>query len=230
MKKIILALIIALATSNFTYSQNQPIERSYIAVNGVGELRLAPDSLVINVTLRESASAQRSEIDKMEQDMISAVRSCGLDPSKVIRSLDYSTSAYKRKNISSVKRFSITLDSPAAVNDIFSSLNRADIKDVDLVLVSLKGMKEIELKAKVLAIKDAKLKAQTILEAIDNRVGSPIYIEEERYYTQPIYMARSAKNMLSDESLEAGSGNSEPQIEYREVVVKSTIKAHFSIL
>lgn len=225
MKKIILGL--ALLTAAVAVNAQEVSSRDYIEVTGTYTHKSAPDSIVVNIMLTDTATAAKSTINEQEQDMINVLKKCSIDTKTALRANTFSTSAAKRKNIAAQKSFSLTLNSSEKVDELFSGLNEKGITNVGIVLMTLKNMEVIQLSCKAKALENAKHEATTLLNAIGAKLGKPIYIMDSRsYFPVGVYAKTRA---LAMDSAGSNSVESEPAVEFNDVVITSNITARFLI-
>jgi len=164
-------------------SKGQEISKKQITVTGSAEMSIDPDEVEISVVLYTS----RADFEKKEEEFIATCRKHKIPEDQLAfkgsssnwsywnnwyywwyyRSTSYQTQTYK-----------IKLNSNVNLMEFVKELNKSWIQNISISSTSNKNMTLYRKEVKKEAIRMAKEKATYLLEAIDEKIGSVISVEE----------------------------------------------------
>lgn len=182
MKKTILILSVILAFAFATKAQDT---KNTIKVIGTAEMEIVPDEIYMSVTLREYTNKEKKKmtIEELEKNLVNFIEKATTTDKKDIK-MD-NMSAYvlsmKRKNKDEVitKSYDVKFKNAQQVYQLYSVMDSLGISKAYVSKYSHSKMDEYKKQIKVNAIKAAKEKATYLLEAIGERAGKAINIEEK---------------------------------------------------
>ena len=184
MKKTILIISAIFAFAFTTKAQDAKAEHS-IKVIGTAELEIVPDEIYMSVTLREYTNKEKKKmtIEELEKNLVNYIEKVTTTDKKDIK-MD-NMSAYvlsmKRKNKDEIitKSYDVKFKNSQQVYMLYSVMDSLSISKAFVSKYSHSKMDEYKKQIKVNAIKAAKEKATYLLEAIGEKVGKAIYVEEK---------------------------------------------------
>ncbi len=184
MKKIILILSAIFAFAFTTKAQETKAEHS-IKVIGTAEMEIVPDEIYMSVTLREYTNKDKKKftIEELEKNLVNYIEKVTTTDKKDIK-MD-NMSAYvlsmKRKNKDEVisKSYDVKFKNSQQVYMLYSVMDSLGISKAFVSKYSHSKMDEYKKQIKINAIKAAKEKATYLLEAIGEKSGKAINIEEK---------------------------------------------------
>lgn len=235
MKFFILALFFTVFAMNISAQQTvlNPLNSTpYIDVTGQGEIEIIPDEIFISFTLKERMDGKNKiTIAQQEKKLRTQLQEINFDfknLSLADASADYTKVRWRKKDFMASKDFTIKVNNVPEVNEIFIILDDVNAKDATIAKTSHSKIQQFRKDVKIMAIKAAKEKAAYLLEAIGEKVGSPLYIQEKEYY-EPLtrqVRVKSLSNMKMD-VLEADK--LEPEISFQKIKLKYKVSARFAI-
>ena len=167
------------------YSQNEETnacEQPYIEVTGTAKREVVPDKIFITITLKEKTIDRKTyTIQEQENVLKSIVSSLNIGMDKLSLSDSNSKVFYKRrreKGILLSKEYVLEVSNPQQVDIVFESLSNNNIKEASITKTEHSEIIQIRKEVRIDAIKAAKEKAEYLLLAIDEELGSPIEITE----------------------------------------------------
>ncbi|MBN9295915.1 MAG: SIMPL domain-containing protein [Filimonas sp.] len=215
MKKILLAVMITLG-SMYAMAQDKTAPQRTINVTGIAEMEIVPDEIYVRVELKEydKKGAGKIDIEAIRNRFLEACKSIGLTD-KDISVQSYS--GYDSNNNWDVKKkkkenpdmkagitYEIKLSSTSKMNELVNKMDDEATQSFAISHVSHSKLDEYKKELKIKAIKAAKEKAIYLAEAIDEKVGQAITIndaEEINNYPRPMYanmMMKSADTAGGD--------------------------------
>lgn len=176
---------------------------------GQGVVKVAPDMATFEVGVfsnSKSAADASVQTNLKAQKVIAALKDLGLKPNEyrtadvsVTSNYDYKTDTWTGYTASNT--IVVTVCDLLKAGEILDKVVEAGGTRVSSLNMSVKDMKPHLAKARALAVKDAKNRADTLAAAAGATVGKPKRIEEDagRYYRPGVYYAT--------DSVRSGSGS-----------------------
>ncbi len=184
MKKII--LLVCMICSFQIQSQNDQTdscEQPYIEVTGTAKREVVPNRIFITILLKEKTIDKKTyTIQQQENALRSIIESLNIGMDKLALSDSNSQIFYKRRREKGVvlsKEYVLEVSTLQQLNSVFESLNNNNIKEASVTKTEHSEIIQIRKEVRIDAIKAAKEKAEYLLSAIDEEIGSPIEISED---------------------------------------------------
>lgn len=185
--KSILILSILLI-SFFSFSQNGVknfIDQPFIEITGTSEIEITPNEIYVKITLNESDKRGNKSIEELEREMISRLKSIGVDADNCLTILDFD-GYYQRKFLSenkvvNRKSYQLIVNSGKSLGNVYQVLDALKISNVSIIKTSHTEIEKIKRNLKINAIKVAKEKATDYCIALDQTLGKAIYISENQF-------------------------------------------------
>jgi uncharacterized protein len=206
-----------------------------ITVNGSAELEIVPDEIYVMVDLKEyeKKGSGKVSIDKIRQDFLTAVRTLGLPDSAVsVAAYDgYNGNPWlRKKNKKDVLYASITyqvkLKTAAQVDQLVDKLDDNATNNFYIARTSHSKLAEFKKNLKIQAVKAAKEKAGYLAEAINEKIGDAVTINEPNEYFQPYYNSMANVRMQKAEAMDQAA---EPQADFKKMKLKYDVTVVFAL-
>jgi uncharacterized protein YggE len=209
--------------------------RKKITVSGTAEQEVTPDIIYLSISLKEylkdGNSKKKVEITDLENQLFNAIQKAGLAKENLtINSLSsYNTVAEKKKNPEFLvaKQYRLKVTDLNKWNEIIGSVDPKGVAYTNIESYDYSKIEVLKKELKIKALQAAKLKATYLVEALGDKLGSVIDIQEvnNESYPQPVYrtnmmMARSA---VADESAAA------PEIDFKKIKLSYIMNTVFEI-
>lgn len=231
MKRLFLvAAAIALTTGAFAQINSTAIQ-NYVEVTGTSEVTLTPDRFFVKITLDESDTKGRYDIEKQQKELISRLKKAGIDTSKQLK-VDNMVSQYeKRKEAYSRASYILELDSEQAIAKVYEILDDLYISHAYLMRTECSTMDSARTKARTAAILNARTAAQELAGALGQNIGRCIYIHDHsndykptnnNYEFRPMYLKSAANSQPQADSVEES-------IELKDIKYTYRVDAKFSL-
>jgi uncharacterized protein YggE len=227
MKKISL---IALLTFFVLHLQAQTLDlRRKIEVTGTAEIEVTPDIIYISISLKEYMDGKKKiGIESLERALQTAVLKSGIPKENFMvndiasynfnwdrKSPDYLASKQYRIKVSDLSKWNQLLAGVDARGLKYSAIESYDYSKLEAVKKELKTQ----------ALKAAREKAVYLAEAVGEKVGMALEINEQSNegYSQPMYRTQMA--MKTD----AAGGEAMPDIDFKKIKLTAQIRAVFEL-
>ncbi len=188
MKKLIFLSGFSLLFSA-SYSQQtaaNPFPKT-ISVNGSAEMEIVPDQIFVNVVLREyqKKGESKKELETLKNDFLAACKTAGIADSviSIVSYTGYNDYFGLRKKKKAPDLFAgityqVKFSASKQMDDLVDKLDDEATQRFDIVNTGHSKMSEFRKQLKIQAVKAAKDKAIYLTEAIGEKLGSAIKVEE----------------------------------------------------
>lgn len=228
MKRIFFLLLLALVTHTLIAQQEPSLKT--ITVSGSAEMEIVPDQIYVMVELKEyKKGGNRIELESIKKDFLNYCKQAGLADSVV------SIAAYQGGNLYWWKK---------KKEDLYSSISYqvkfSDSKNMDALVALLDDnatesfqilrtyhtrMSEFRRQLKIEAIKAAKDKASYMAEAIDEKAGEAISINEVENNSSWYPVA----NAVSQVSSRYNAGSNDGGVNFKTMKLRYEVTAVFAL-
>lgn len=224
MKRLILIPFLLLP---FFLSAQENFKEPFIEVTGTAYREIEPNEIYVLIRLKEfEENRQKVPLEKIEKDFYNAVKKAGIERNRVeLADAGSDLEKFRRRDKEAYreKTFQIKLTSAAELEKFIGELSPVDVDSVDVTRLSHSDYEQIMLDLKVEALKTARAKAETLLQAIDATLGKPLMVRDFDF-VQP-YMEMKANVRMMD----AAQGAQEESIAFRKIKLRAQITAQFAI-
>ena len=225
-----------LSTSLFAQERN-PFPRT-ITVNGSAEMEIVPDEIYVQVYLKEyeKKGGGKITIDKIRQDFLTAVRSLGL-PDTSISVSGYDANNYnpwwrkknKKEELYASITYQVKLRNTAQVDQLVDKLDDNATQNFYISRTTHSKLDEFKRNLKIQAVKAAKDKAQYLSDAVGEKVGVAVTINEPGEYFQPYYGDVAANRMLKAEAAQSAAPADQPQADFKKMKLRYDVTVVFEL-
>jgi uncharacterized protein YggE len=231
MKKLIIVAIIALFGMN---AMAQQVDlRKKITVSGTAETEVTPDIIYINISLKEylrdNNSKKKVEITELENQLYNAVLKAGIEKEDLminnVSSFSYATEKKKNPDFLASKQYRLKVSDLNKWNQIIGAVDAKGISSTNIESFDYSKMTSLKKELKIKALIAAKEKATYMVEALGDKLGNVIDIQEieNNAYPQPMYKANVS--MMRAESADAASSD----IDFKKIKLTFVVNTVFEI-
>ncbi len=182
-----------------------------ISVSGTGEVSAEPDQAIVSLTVSATdlnVNKAKLDADKKYQAVLDAAKNQGVKKADIkISSINLNPEYQWRDNSQILigtrvsRSLSITLNEIEGVAPLLQELVEGGVSNIDQVQTGFQNRSELERKALVAAISDAKEKAEFLAEQFDKQLGSAYTITENNR-SQPMFRSHS-EGMMQAKTMSA---------------------------
>ena len=236
MRKVLFLLTLTVYALIVTAQQN-PFPKT-ITVSGSAEMEIVPDEIYVSVELKEYyKSGNKIGLEKIKADFLGLCQKAGL-PDSVI-----SIAAYEGGNLYWWKKkrkkddllasisYQVKFSDSKTMDNLVVLLDDDATENFQVVRTSHSRMTEFRRQLKVKAIKAAKEKAEYLTEAINEKAGEAVSINEmDNYYSN--YMNsyyNVGGNALSNYSTAATGNDSNGAVDFKKMKLRFEVSVVFAL-
>lgn len=236
MKRFTLTVIAIAATifaGNMLFAQNAQ-ENNCIEVSARVEKQITPDIIYIGITINGQSGKGKDYIENKEKEMTRLLQELKIDVAKnlTVQDMNSDLKRYflKKDNILATKSYILKVSAANEVAAVFDALNSIGISDVSLNRTAISPELEKQVKDELLAsaAKKALENASILAEAVGNKAGKVIYIQNYYNFAQPYaanFSLRNAKSVATDGVVE----ESIPTLEISKSTISINVMCRFAI-
>ena len=199
---------------------------SYVEIVGTAEKEVEPDIFYLSFSLDESDNAKKIDINAMEQRMLAALQSLGIDTKNDLTVTGMSGDDWYwwwRKSHKKYQRktYSLKMENLDLVNKSCDKLDSLKVS-YRLSKVDYSQMDELKKEVQQEAVRAARQKAENLLSGENKKVNELIYLQEkEAFNNQSLYRNSYDNYALKSVAYESPS--------FKKIKVSYDVVARFSI-
>ncbi|HEY0668605.1 MAG TPA: SIMPL domain-containing protein [Sphingobacteriaceae bacterium] len=233
MKRIFLAVLtIVLA---FPVMAQTLDTRKKIEVIGSAEAEVTPDIIFVGISLREylrdNNSKKKVEIEELERQLQTAVLNAGIPKENFtinnISSYNWTWEKKKNPDFLASKQYRIKISDLNKYNQIISAVDPKGIQYSNVEGYDYSKLESLKRELKIKALQAAKEKATYLAEAISERVGGALEIQEinNEYYPQPMYQ----RNVMMKGDMTMAEAAPMPDIDFKKIKLNYQMRVIFEL-
>jgi uncharacterized protein len=237
MKRIAFTLsMILLVFSSFSQPDKTPYPRT-ITVTGSAEMEIIPDEIYVQVDLKEydKKGQGKVSIDRIKQDFLNTAKALGI-PDSLVSIAGYDGNNWnpwwrkknKKEELYASISYQIKLKNSKQVDDLVDRLDDNATQNFFIQRTSSSRMEELRKKLKIEAIKAAKVKAAYLAEAIDEKIGVAVSINEPVEYYTPYVQNYRVANRAVMEQAQAADETAAP-VDFKKIKLKYDVTVLFAL-
>ncbi|WP_121354976.1 SIMPL domain-containing protein [Flavisolibacter nicotianae] len=238
MKKVFLLLAGSILTVASFAQERNPYPRT-ITVSGTAETEIAPDEIYVQVDLKEydKKGGGKIGIEKIRQDFLTAVRSMGLPDSAVTIAYysGYNGNPWwrkknKKEELYSSITYQVKLRNSAQVDQLVDKLDDNATQNFFIQRTSYSKLEELKKRLKMDAVRNAKEKAAYLTDAINEKIGEAVTINEPSEFYQPYYAGASRVMAMKNAAMDqAESAPDQQQADFKKIKIKYDVTVVFAL-
>jgi uncharacterized protein len=237
MKNLIIALLTLLSISSFGQETKYP---KTINVNGTAEMEITPDEIYVQIELREydKKGSGKVDIQSIRNNFLTAVKSMGIaDTNVTIQAYSgwdgniwyYKKNKKQNPDMKAGITYWVKLNSTAKMDELVNKLDDEATQNFFIAKVSHSRIQEFRKQLKIQAVRSAKDKAIYLADAINEKVGEAITINEPNEvgnYPQPMY--RTANVSMMEQKM-AGDVAAPMNVDFKKIKLQFDVNVVFAL-
>ncbi|MBF8964650.1 SIMPL domain-containing protein [Pontibacter sp. FD36] len=234
MKKVSFIALVFLLAAMFPAMAQQQIMPPLISVNGIGEVKLEPNEVVISLgveTREKTLDQARKQTDKQAAAIIAYLRKQGVDAKDIQTSFVNLQPIYSGNEFGKAqpefymaqKTMTIVIRKINRFDELLSGLYDNGVNRIDNIYFRVSDIEKHRAEARKKAVADAKQKANALTAELGAKVGKVYSINEHSSNGSP--RIGYAKMSMDMEMAQSGG----PSIAGGEVTVTSNVNVSFVI-
>ena len=220
-----LIAIVAIAATFPVFAQEA---ENFIQVNGSAEIEVIPNQFFLSITLDQNDSKGRVDIDQQRRQMLSVLKSIGIDTEKQLTIANISSNYFKRGISLSVAKYQLLLTTAEQVIAVYDKLGEIGVSDISISRVSHSDIEQYKSDCRKQAIQNAKKVATELAEAVNQSIGSCIYIYDSNRGITPTYY-NDGVVLMRAKAVSNNIQEQEEPIEFKKITLSYSVNAKFRL-
>lgn len=232
MKKLMIMVAVSvmiLGAAAYSANGQDFITVNYIEVSGKANMEVAPDRISMTISINEK-DYKNTTLSSLEGKMISQLQSMGIDTGKdlVVKDMTSNFKHYflSKSDVKLAKQYQLTVHSAKQAGEVIIALGQTGISEINIDKVECSKIEQYKDEVRVMAVKNAKARAELLAEAIGHSVGKALHISESehnfRTYGAPDMM------MIKGNVAEAQIFRV-PEIEFEKIKIETSVHVKFQL-
>ena len=204
----------------------------YVEVAGYAERNVTPDTFYLSIVIAEKDSKGKISVETQQREMIAALRGMGVDTDRQLTMVDMSGEYFKKSNTLMTAQYRLKLTSAADVRKAYSLLGDIGISSVTMRSVSYSKIADVRNEVRIESIKNARAKADQLAEAVGQRAGDCIRINDySRDMTEEAVVTYNARAMKMAANADGMMDiDDDDPLEFKPIKVTANVNARFILL
>lgn len=208
--------------------------RRKVTVSGSAETEVTPDIIYLNISLKEylkdNNSKKKVEITELENQLYAAVVKAGIAKEDLtvnnVSSFNYVTEKKKNPDFLASKQYRLKVSDLNKWNAIIGAIDAKGISSTNIESYDYSKISSLKKELKIKALLAAKEKATYMVEALGDKLGNVIDIQEvnNEIYPQPMYRA-NVMMMKAESSMAADA----VELDFKKIKLNYLVNAVFEI-
>lgn len=233
MRKLFSVAIITLLSVN-AWAQQVDL-RKKITVTGSAEAEVTPDIIYLGISLKEylkdNNSKRKIEITTLENQLYAAIVKAGIAKENLtinnLYAYSYATEKKKNPDFLASKQYRLKLTDLNKFNEIIEAIDAKGIAFTNIESYDYSKIESLKKELKIKAILAAKNKANYLVEALGDKLGNIIDVQEigDNNYPQPMYSA----NVMMDMKSVGNEAAAPAELDFKKIKFNFVIQTVFEI-
>ena len=220
-----IAMILLIGCTNANQQTNL---QSYVEIVGTAEKEIEPDIFYLSFSINETNKATQNDLNVMEQRLLATLKSLNIDTKTDLSVTDMSGDNWywwrKKRTVYQNKGYLLKLADFDLLNKTCDKLDSLKL-NYYLSKVDYSKMDEIKKEVQQDAVKQARLKAENLLNGENKRVNELIYLQEQDVNNRSDFYNYRSYEYAAYESAD----KAEASPNYRKMKISYNVIARFSI-
>ncbi|WP_316798701.1 SIMPL domain-containing protein [Pedobacter frigidisoli] len=227
MKKLLAIAFVAFLGLSSAMAQQADLRRK-INVSGSAETEVTPDIIYISISLKEYLNGKKKvEITELEKQLYAAVQKAGITKENLtisnLSSWNYATEKKKNPDFLASKQYRLKVNDLNKFNAIIDAIDAKGIASTNIESYDYSKIEGLKKELKIKALLAAKEKAAYMVEALGDKLGSVIDIQDGGdNIIQPVYRNYMLKSSVAE-------ADTAPEIDFKKIKLNFTVNVVFEI-
>lgn len=207
-------------------------------MTGSAETEVIPDEIYVDVLLKEydKKGSGKQNIERIKQDFLNAVKAVGLPDSAITIAYygGYNPNPWLRKKnkkdeLYASISYQVKLKSSKQMDDLVDRLDDNATQNFYISKTSYSKLDDLKKELKIKAVKSAKQKAIYLSEAIDEKIGEAVTINEPVEYYTPYYAGAPNMAMMRTKDMAAQSEDASQVVDFKKMKIRYDVNVVFAL-
>lgn len=228
--KSILCIFAVIALTNLSFGQNKNfLDQPYVEVSGSADTLVTPNQIFIRINISEKDSRDKVSIEQSEAQMVTALRSLGIDTEKDLTTEDISSNFknyfLRGQEVLKSKQYMLKVKDAVTATNVFIKLEQIGIANTEVDHVDHSDIDMIRNMMRSKAILNAKVRALALTKPLGQNLGPAIHILDVENYNNDYRAANGirVRGMLA----KVAETPELPKIDFEKIKISTNVNAIF---
>ncbi len=232
--RALLLLLTVASQAQVNTEKTEKQEKPFIEVEGIAELSVVPDEIVVRITLKErSEGREKISVEHQQQKLKDKLKTIGVNLKDFSLSdvhADFIRVRWLTNEVVTKKEYALKLSNAEKTAEVFSILDSIKVDDAYIAYSNHSKIDSLRKVVKIKAIKAAKNKADYLLEAIGEQCGKALVVRESavRDDDEYDYKNKGGRAKVINEDKLFSSGKTE-EIQFKKITIRASVYVKFGI-
>ena len=202
----------------------------YVETSASVDTLVVPDKIYLTIRLDEKDSKGRVSIEALERKMEKALKASGVDIKEQVSLFnfgsDFSKYFLRKKDVSKTKTYKLLVYSAQDVANVLLNLEKVKISNVSFYKAEYSKKDELMLLVKQKAVIKARVQAQNLAGALNQKIGRAIYISDANSFVSMNYGSRSLDEVVVVNRQKSAS----LQAQFRKIKLTASVRVKFHFI
>ena len=181
-KTLILSTLITLSLTSFGQVKNF-IDQPFIETTATVDTLVTPDEIYLTISITEKDTKGKVSVEELESKMVATLKQLGINTEEDLTLNDLSSNFkkyfLKDQDILKVKVYTLKVFDAINAGKVILELENIEISNVILDRTEYSKIEQLTLELKSKAIAKAKKQAEYLVQPLNQKVGSAIFISDD---------------------------------------------------
>lgn len=237
MKNTTLVIIVSFISfigsfNSSVFAQKNFIDTPYIETSAKADTSVTPDKIYISINLSERDNKGKTDLKDIEKAMYKALKSSKIDLEKQLKVSDmfsdYKKYFLKKDNIQKAISYELCVYSAKKVGEVLYKLEEVGISNTQVIRTDYSKIEKIKLELKKEAILKAKRNAIVLSNALNQKIGMPLFISDGYSNVYNNYKRVNTSMRVMSDSKEIITP--QPNLDFEKIKIETNISVKFKLI
>lgn len=226
--RILITLLLITSLKSYGQSKNF-IDQPYLETTARVDTLVIPDRIYLSILITEADTKGKTSVEKLENKMADKLKTLGIEIEKQLTLSDLGSNFKKyflrKVDVQKDKEYSLLVYDAVTAGKVIMGLEAIGVSNVNLIKTEYSKLEELKIDLRQRAVSKAKIQADAMVMALDQKLGLALYISDLNTGIQNRYQGRMADVQMFQD----GSADQPIEIEFDKIKVTSTVNVKFAI-
>lgn len=236
---LLLCTLLAFSATSQENIRQERLREKTINVSGIAEMEVVPDEIYVLVQLREydKKGGSKADIDAIKSDFVKAALSTGIAETDIsVQSYQgwdgnywlYKKNKKKNPDLKASITYQVKLSTTKKMDELVQRLDDEATQNFFISRVSHSKLQDFKRQLKIQAVKAAKEKATYLAEAIGEKAGEAVTINEPNEISVTPYPMMANMKMRTEAAV-MDAGQQEANIDFKKIKLQFEVNVVFAL-
>jgi uncharacterized protein YggE len=198
-----------------------------IQVNGQAERKVTPDEIFVAITVKDTDNKLLG-VNGLETRMRSEFSALGIDVANNLKVVSVANAPRRRHQVDTSRSYELKVGNTRTLNSVFESLGEMGVSEASVSRIGHSKIEALRGEVRIEAVKNAKLMAEQLASAVDQRVGPAVWIVDNGAWESAPAAVYRTRAMYDDYAENAsGAMKMPPALDMQQITITANVTVKF---